>query len=132
MQHVIVELDRSGLAAILFEPKSGGRVGTGKDSFFYPTNGEYRATLEAIDGLKCWLESCPPVAHVWTSVSLYGAYRAANRVPPWNLNQVRNIDTVFWLLGDPSISLTDHDEGLTGYCVGRICQLQDVLGRLQR
>ncbi len=129
MYHVMIEMDSTGLAAVLFQPKSGGRVGAGEDSFFYPANGEPGAVLQALDGLRAWLESRPPIAYVWVSPTLYGTYRVSHRGPPWSRGQVRSMDTVFWLLGDPPS--VDSDPGLMGDCVKRICQLQAVLGRLQ-
>lgn len=97
----------------------------------------------ALDLLEAWPinelgSAWRNIEHVWAKPATFGppilssAYRMCGRREPWHYRAVRDVCTVYWLLGDPPemdpIGMA-HDA--VDDCLNQVCELQAVLGRLQ-
>ncbi len=135
--HVYVGFFTTYLAAVAFQPKSGGRVWEATAFSARMPDGHLGSLMpELLDSLAAWPERTvdsdwQAVTGVWAPSVLYGAYSAFGRKPPWKESACRDPLTVYWLLGDPSIVDTGPITGPVKECVRCVCQLQNVLGRLQ-
>ncbi len=138
MLHVRIGRHDNVITAVAFQPKSGGRVWDATSLTVYRTHGQsvLEFTTMALYKLKGWPERVgldwATISGVWADPVLYAGYGLTGDKPPWELGKERDESTLFWLLGDPPIVDTGPKVKALDECVYRICQLQAVLGRLQK
>ncbi len=138
MQHVRIGMYDNYMAAVAFQPRSGGRIWEALALVVYRLDRQpiREFTTIALHELRSWPEHVGMdwaiISGVWASPTLYAGYGSIDDRPPWGLGKERDESTLFWLLGDPSIVDTGPMTGPVQECVRRISQLQDVLGRLQK
>ena len=138
--HVMIVLSDVGhMAAVVFQPKSGGRVWESTAlTVCAPHDKQYMLGPMVIDALNEWPDKTAgsgwyAFEGVWAPSILYSMYSTLGHEPPWHKDACMDISTAYWLLGNPS-STVDSGPARTpaDECVKRICQLQDALGRLRR
>lgn len=95
--------------------------------------------LDLLDSWSIELDSAwRNIEHVWAKPATFdlpilsSAYRMCGRREPWHYRAVRDVRTVYWLLGDPpEVDSVGVEHDAVDDCLFQICELQAVLGRLQ-
>ena len=130
--HVMIEMDDKSIAAVPFMPKSGGRV-LGDRGIVLRLSGPGTTLSDqdgtaALDELERWpSQDWSLVYGVWARPELYAMYGGLGRRPPWGPTRMRDLSTVYWLLGDPPSVCTGEGTDLAAQVVRQICQLQMAL-----